>query len=81
GDMLVWASKGDRFGYGKLSFGKADTLLLTLDKKEGESYSIPFDLVPPVENTFLPEVTPEQRAANTLRMAQEDSIRNAYVAT
>ena len=29
----------------------------------------------------MPEVTPEQRAENNRRMALEDSIRNAYVAT
>ena len=39
------------------------------------------DIVPPAEGTDLPEVTPEQRAENNRRMAQEDSIRNAYVAT
>ncbi len=39
------------------------------------------DLVPPVEGANIPEVTPEQRAENDRRMAQEDSIRNAYVAT
>ena len=39
------------------------------------------DLVPPVEGANIPEVTPEQRVENDRRMVQEDSIRNAYVAT
>lgn len=39
------------------------------------------DITPPVEGANLPEVTPEQRAENDLRLAKEDSIRNAYVAT
>ena len=81
GDMLVWASRDGKFGYAKLSFGKEDALKLSLDKKEGESYTLPMDIVPPVEGANLPEVTPEQRAENDHRMAQEDSIRNAYVAT
>lgn len=81
GDMLVWASKGDNFGFGKLSFGKENELILVLDKKPGETYSLTLDIVPPAEGTDLPEVTPEQRAENNRRMAQEDSIRNAYVAT
>lgn len=81
GDMVVWASKDGQFGYGKLSFGSDNTLTLVLDKREGEMGTVSFDLVPPIENTHLPEVTPEQRAENTLRMAQEDSIRNAYVST
>ena len=54
---------------------------LALNRKEGEAYSLPMDLVPPVEGANIPEVTPEQRAENDRRMAQEDSIRNAYVAT
>lgn len=81
GDMLVWASKDGQFGYSKLSFGKEDALVLALDKKEGEAYTLDLDIVPPVEGANLPEVTPEQRAANDLRLAKEDSIRNAYVGT
>lgn len=81
GDMLVWASRDGRFAYAKLSFGKDNALQLSLNKKEGETYSLPMDLVPPVEGANIPEVTPEQRAENDRRMVQEDSIRNAYVAT
>ena len=54
---------------------------LSLNRKEGEVYSLPMDLVPPVEGANIPEVTPEQRVENDRRMVQEDSIRNAYVAT
>ena len=79
--MLVWASRNGQFGYAKISFGKDDALQLALNRKEGEAYSLPMDLVPPVEGANIPEVTPEQRAENDRRMAQEDSIRNAYVAT
>ncbi|MBQ8770271.1 MAG: transglutaminase domain-containing protein [Bacteroides sp.] len=81
GDMLVWASKDGRFGYGKLSFGKDATLELKLDKKAGESYSLELDIVPPTEGANMPEVTAEQRDENNRRMAIEDSIRNAYVGT
>ncbi|MEG1659126.1 MAG: transglutaminase domain-containing protein [Bacteroides sp.] len=81
GDMLVWASKGKQFGYALLSFGKTNVLSLVMDKKEGEAYSLPLDLVPPVEGANLPEVTAEQRKENDRRMAQEDSIRHAYIAT
>ncbi|WP_291595882.1 transglutaminase domain-containing protein [Bacteroides sp.] len=81
GDMLVWGSKDGKFGYGKLSFGKDDKLVLALDKKEGEAYAFDLDIVPPAEGANLPEVTPEQRKENDFRLAKEDSIRNAYVAT
>lgn len=81
GDMLVWASKDGKFGYVKLSFAGNPEITITLDKKEGEAYTLPVDIVPPAEGANLPEVTPEQRAENDHRMAHEDSIRNAYVAT
>ncbi len=81
GDMLVWASKDGKFGYGKVSFGKDENVVIKLDKEAGEAYSIPLDIIPPVEGANMPEVTPEQRAENSRRMAVEDSIRNAYVAT
>ncbi len=81
GDMLVWASKDGKFGYGKVSFGVDELVTIKLDKKAGESYAIEMDILPPPEGVNLPEVTDEQRAENTRRMAEEDSIRNAYVAT
>mgnify|MGYP002548378887 FL=1 len=81
GDMLVWASNEGKFGFTKLSFGKQSELTLVLDKKEGDIFEVDFDMIPPVENVNLPEVTPEQRGENDRRMAQEDSIRNAYIAT
>lgn len=79
GDMLVWASKDGRFGYGKLSFGKDASLTVKIEP--GTESVIEFDLIPPPEGANMPEVTAEQRAENSRRMAVEDSIRNAYVAT
>ena len=81
GDMLVWASKDGHFGFARLSFGKQSELTVKLDKKEGDAFAIDMDIVPPSETANLPEVTPEQRAENDRRLAQEDSIRNAYTAT
>ena len=81
GDMLVWASKDGRFGFQRLSFGKQETLTVTLNHKDGDVFDLDLDIVPPAESANLPAVTPEQRAENDRRMAQEDSIRNAYVAT
>ena len=81
GDMLVWASKDGLFGFGKVSFGKDSEVVVKLDKKAGETYSLELDIIPPAEGSNVPEVTPEQRAENDRRMAIEDSIRNAYVAT
>ena len=81
GDMLVWATDGERFGYGKLSFAKDAAITIILDKQAGEVSTLALDIVPPAEHVNPVTVTPEQRAENTRRMAMEDSIRNAYTAT
>ena len=81
GDMLVWASKDGKFGFGKVSFGKDTDVVIKLEKNTSEAFSVEMDIIPPVEGVNMPEVTAEQRAENSRRMAEEDSIRNAYVAT
>lgn len=81
GDMIVIASKGDKFGIRKVSFGKEREAILKLDHHTGEEFSFPVDLLPPPAKLNLPEVTPEQRAENDRRFNLEDSIRNAYIAT
>ncbi len=81
GDMLVWASKDGKFGFTKVSFGKDKEVKIQLDKSSMEGLEMDLDVIPPVENSNMPEVTAEQRAENTRRMAEEDSIRNTYVAT
>ncbi len=81
GDMVVYASAGDQFGLRTVSFGKDKEVTLALNHKIGENFTEDLQIVPPAENTKMPEVTEEQRAENTRRMAQEDSIRNAYVHT
>ena len=78
GDLLVWASKDDAYGYAKCSFGKDKEVTITLgDVPEREA----LDIVPPLENVRLPEVTPAQRAENDRRTSREDSLRHAYEAT
>ena len=81
GDMLVWATDGKKFGFGKLSFREGNQLTVVLDKQAGEVNEQDLDIVPPTESNKLVSVTPEQRAENTRRMAEEDSIRNAYTST
>lgn len=81
GDLFVWASKDGKFGYNKVSMGKDDEIVIALDKKAGEAYSFPIDIVPPVDGTIAVKVTDEQRAENAKRLTAEDVIRNAYVAT
>lgn len=81
GDMLVWASKDGKYGFSKVAFGKDSEITITLDYKSGDTFSLVLDVIPPAEGANLPEVTEKQRTENSCRMAEEDSIRNAYVAT
>lgn len=81
GDMVVYASANDHFGLQKVSFGKDKEVTLTLSHRPGDVFTDTLHIVPPAEKANFPEVTDAQRKENTLRMAQEDSIRNAYVAS
>ncbi|MCR4994596.1 MAG: transglutaminase-like domain-containing protein [Bacteroidales bacterium] len=45
------------------------------------STGLHLDIVPPSASAALPDVTPEERAANDTRLATEDRIRQAYEAT
>ena len=72
GDMVAWASKGDRFGLAVID-GEAATV--TLDHQVGERFSLDLDIVPPVENPLPSGASPEEVARNAERFKQEDIIR------
>ena len=82
GDMIVWASKDGRFGYTKVSFGKDKNVTIQLaydDRHTPKEQDL--DIIPPAENAVIPTVTSAQKAENNKRLAQEDALRNAYIAT
>ncbi len=82
GDMMVYATKDGRFGFAKVTYGRDEAVSIVLEYEEGSAVPhMEMEVVPPVENAQLPDVTDEQRAENTRRMEYEDSLRNAYVAT
>ena len=81
GDVMVWASKDGQYGFAKASVGKDDKITIRLEHQAGEAFSGKYSIVPPPEQCELPPVTDEQRNENTRRLAYEDSIRNAYIAT
>ena len=92
GDMMVWASCKGRYGFAYASFGKDSRVKVCLDRSVGGTvlpdradeavfYRDSFNIVPPPEHANTPEVTDEQRALNSRRLAYEDSVRTAYLAT
>lgn len=74
GDMLAWASDRGRFGYVKVS-SEEETLIL--DHREGDIFSDEINIVPPVENPLPTNAGEEAIKLNGIRLAYEDSIRNA----
>lgn len=80
GDLVVWASSGARFGFAKASVGRQDTVSVVLDKDSTFVGTLDLDLMPPPERDNQPKITSAQRKENNRRLAQEDSVRNAYMA-
>lgn len=78
GDMVVWASHGGRFGVAKLG---GEDLTVVLDRRQGDTFAVEFDLTPPAAGRISVEVPEEAIAANKVRLAQEDSIRMSYTST
>ena len=72
GDLLAWASKGDRFGVAKVGEGIVNVVL---DHRFGEVFSLDIDIVPPAENPLPAQVTEAQAAENDRRLAAEDALR------
>ena len=81
GDMVVWASQGGAYGFAQFTGGKASDVKLTLIHKAGDAFSADMKLVPPAATDNMPHVSAEAAAANSRRLATEDSIRTAYVHT
>ena len=81
GDMIVWASHKQRFGLAVLRGGQPDTLNLCLNHAEGEAFDTDLAITPPAESHNYPFVAPEEQAACDKRLAAEDALRAAYVAT
>lgn len=75
GDLLVWARKGDRFGFAKAS-GEAVTV--SLDHHFGERFSADIEIVPPEENPIPVAADSAQIAENARRLTEEDAIRAAH---
>ncbi len=82
GDMLAWVTKDGNYGFRRIRFGEDTEVTVALDNPTGHPVdSRLINMVPPPEDVVLPEVSPELRAQNDVRMHYEDSVRKAYMAT
>lgn len=81
GDLLLWASDGNRYGYAKLD-SRVDSLVdIVLSHRVNDTFVDNIDIVPPSPRYTPPQISPDIQASHSQRIATEDSIRNAYVAT
>ena len=81
GNLLVWASDGNRFDYKMISVAGTDTLFLILKKSTIAPHIEVYDLAPPHATTIASRINDKERQENNHRLATEDSIRNSYMAT
>lgn len=81
GDLVVWAAKGNRFGYRKVTVKNQDTVEIVLDHHAGETFSDNFDLTPPAEAATEVNLSDSAKAENAKRLVFEDKIREGYIAT
>jgi len=79
GDLLIWASKNDSYGYQK-SEPQDEITVVKLNRRPGLTYSEDFVMNVPPEQP-VKTLAPEKIAANAVRLAYEDSVRNAYMNT
>ena len=80
GTMMVYASKDGKFGFEVVKIGDVDNVKVVLCMDAACHIQEDFNIIPPVENARIPNVSADMRAENNRRIAVEDSIRNAYIA-
>jgi transglutaminase-like putative cysteine protease len=82
GDLLVYAHKGSRFGYKKISVQDVDTVEIMMNRDGADEYTQDFDMAPPPEMPKRPVgVSKEEEEKNKQRLMEEDRIRGEYEST
>ena len=80
GDLLIWASNADNYGFRKVTIGEKDTVTITLSNPEFNNTR--WELIPPAASDFVKvNITEKQKTANAKRLSYEDSVRNSYVSS
>lgn len=81
GDLLIWATDGEKYGYSKLDVRQDSAVSICLTRKPNVEYVEELDIVPPVAGEDKVVPSEDAVAQNTQRVAYEDSVRQAYTAT
>ena len=80
GDLLIWANKGNKYGYVKSTVSDNHEITIALDREAGKNYDETFVIEVPREQEIA-TISKEKIEQNAIRLAYEDSIRNSYMNT
>jgi len=80
GDLMAWASKGDKFGYVKVSGNSTDTAFIKIERPSFKAFTESFDIVPPIVQSVA-SAGAAKAVENNVLLQKEDAIRNAYIST
>jgi hypothetical protein len=81
GDLMIWARKGDQFGYGKISVSETDTLVIPLGTGKEEPGYCEYDLGVPLERAPSGGPSDELIKSNNERIQKGNNIRKEYIET
>ena len=80
GSMMAYACKDGRFGFEVFNAAEDNEVTIVLNHEEGMAEQLVYDITAPAPDAKMPEVTAAAREENDRRIAQEDALRNAYIA-
>ncbi|MFN8254527.1 MAG: transglutaminase-like domain-containing protein [Bacteroidales bacterium] len=78
GDLMIWASFKNHFGYRKITVENSDTITIILSNQLKNNVFEEFDLIPPLERE-VKTIGHDGQELNNRRLKTEDSIRTAFM--
>lgn len=81
GNMPVWATDGEYFGFEVGDNRLGDTLAIAMVYQYGDIFSEDLDITPPAENPVNAEEDQEAMKRNSERLTAGSKMRNDYIAT
>jgi len=79
GDLLIWAYKGEQFGFTRITVGEQDTIQLKLSGDFKTNQSIDLDLGVPIVRAPYPGPGQEAIDHNAVRINNENAVRQKYI--
>lgn len=81
GDLLIWATKNEKYGFARVDVRSMDTVNIYLELTTAITGGMNFDFTPPIAQEVPDLVNDSMRQINSGRLAFEDNLRASYEAT